>query len=132
MISQWMHRMPPAALAAGFLLLPAAGCGNKAETSDQAIVVTEPGVNPSAGVATAPSSSTESKADKPAPTEAPKESSTPAAATKVEGWGTLKGRVIFGGEPPAMPLLVKQGDPSVKDAAVCAGLADPLAAAGRR
>lgn len=35
-------------------------------------------------------------------------------------WGDVKGRVLLDGEPPAIRLLVKKGDPSVKDAAVCA------------
>ncbi len=39
---------------------------------------------------------------------------------KSEGWGTLKGRVVFDGVPPAQKVLVPKGDPSAKDSAVCA------------
>ena len=28
---------------------------------------------------------------------------------KAEGWGTLKGTVLFGGDPPAAKVLVEQG-----------------------
>jgi hypothetical protein len=44
----------------------------------------------------------------------------PAAAVKAEGWGTLKGRVVFDGDPPAQKVLVAKGDPGAKDSAVCA------------
>lgn len=35
-------------------------------------------------------------------------------------WGTLKGRIILDGEMPKQNPLVKKGDPTAKDAAVCA------------
>src|SRR5688572_6856765 len=35
-------------------------------------------------------------------------------------WGTLKGRILLDGDVPEVKLLVKQGDKTVKDAAVCA------------
>lgn len=34
-------------------------------------------------------------------------------------WGTLKGQVTLNGTAPAMKLLVKKGDTSVKDSSVC-------------
>lgn len=43
---------------------------------------------------------------------------TPVAAKK--GTGSVTGSVLFDGTPPASKLLVKKGDGSVKDAAVCA------------
>ncbi len=57
---------------------------------------------------------------------ATKEAGQPAeaAAVKAEGWGTLKGRVVFAGNAPDLAPLVKQGDASVKDAQVCA--AEPV------
>ena len=37
-----------------------------------------------------------------------------------DGWGTLEGQVILDGEVPPPAFLVKKGDMTVKDAAVCA------------
>ncbi len=37
-----------------------------------------------------------------------------------EGWGTIKGVVIYKGEPPEPKVLVKEGDTTVKDPEVCA------------
>lgn len=38
------------------------------------------------------------------------------------GFGSFTGRVVFKGEPPAEPLIIKKGDASAKDAAVCAAM----------
>lgn len=44
-----------------------------------------------------------------------------AVGTTAEAqWGDVKGRVILSGPAPEMKLIVKKGDNSVKDAAVCA------------
>ncbi len=120
MIANWIRRVPPAGLAAVLLFL-AAGCGGKPEGTDTAIVTTEPGVNPSAGVVTpAGSAPADATPTKPAAPEPATKGTAAPSTTKAEGWGTLKGRVVFGGEPPAPRLLVKQGDKAVKDAPVCA------------
>lgn len=37
----------------------------------------------------------------------------------VAQWGDISGQFIFDGELPEIPLIVKQGDTSVKDASVC-------------
>ena len=109
----------PTALAAS-LLLALAGCNGKTEDVDTAIVTIEPGVSVTASPgASAPA--TANPAADPPPAKAA-ESAAPAAApatTKAEGWGTLKGRVIFGGDPPAQKVLVAKGDPNAKDAKVC-------------
>ena len=34
-------------------------------------------------------------------------------------WGHVEGQFVFDGDVPQLPLLVKQGDSAVKDAAVC-------------
>ncbi len=39
-------------------------------------------------------------------------------------WGHVEGLFVFDGDVPQLPLLVKQGDASVKDAAICS--ADPV------
>lgn len=121
MIANWIRRAPEAGLLAG-LLLGLVGCGGKAESVDNAIVTLEPGINPSAGVATPTGAADPATTKDAAPAAAPKGDApaAPAATTKSEGWGTLKGRVIFGGDAPTPKILVKQGDASAKDPAVCA------------
>lgn len=37
----------------------------------------------------------------------------------VAQWGDVEGQFLFDGELPELPLIVKQGDTTVKDAAVC-------------
>ncbi len=75
------------------------GCGGNAEKVDEGVVV--PNETPSK-----PSSSE--------PEMEPEASATP------EGWGTLKGRITFDGDPPRPKILVSPGEQGVKDAAICA------------
>ena len=90
-----------------------AGCG--ADTTDKAVVtVSEPSAAAKANATTAPAASA-NVAPAANSAEAPA-----AAATSTEGWGTLKGRVVFGGDAPAPKVLIAKGDKDVKDAAVCA------------
>lgn len=83
---------------AAILPLINSGCGGKPEKVDEGVVV--PAETPS----------------KPENAEAPRED----AQTKVEGWGTLKGRVTFQGDPPKRKVLVGKNEGDVKDGAVCA------------
>jgi hypothetical protein len=99
-----------------------AGCGGSGNESSDAIVIPEPGTT----ITTAPAPSTSGTAPAPAagtPTEsaAPAEaaSTSSTAPTKAEGWGTLKGQVVFGGDPPAAGALVEQGK-AAKDPEFCA------------
>jgi hypothetical protein len=62
----------------------------------------------------------EKETKEPATTGTAKEEKETAPAAKVEGWGTIKGRVVFAGEPPEPAMLHKAGDQDVKDTAVCA------------
>jgi hypothetical protein len=56
---------------------------------------------------------------KPATTPEDKgEAAAPAGAE--EGWGTIKGQVVWSGDVAEPELRVKKGDANVKDAAVCA------------
>jgi plastocyanin len=53
---------------------------------------------------------------------APAAASTTTASTtpvKAEGWGTLKGQVVFGGDPPAAKVMIEQGKAD-KNPEVCA------------
>jgi plastocyanin len=91
-----------------------AGCGGSSDSST-AVLVPEPNSvstkAPTSGGA-APAASTPSAATAPAATSA-------AAPVKAEGWGTLKGTVLFGGDPPVAKVLVEQGK-AEKNPEVCA------------
>lgn len=105
------------------LLLAVAGCGGKGTEADTARVIAEPGTTPSGGTPAASSSaapSTASATSAPAATTPSGGTTAPAAAVKASGWGTLKGRVVFEGDPPAAKVEVPKGDTGAKDAAVCA------------
>jgi len=84
------------------------GCGNKGQEADDAVVVPASGENlPTAGNAPNPaagSSTADTKAS-PAVTSGP----AAVAPVKAEGWGTLKGQVVFGGSPPEVPVLQEKG-----------------------
>ena len=113
---------------AASLSLALAGCSAKTENVDDAIVTIEPGVNvtavtPSTTATTTPATPTTTKA--PGTTAAAPKEGPATTSTKVEGWGTLKGRVLFGGEPPEPKTLVKKGAPDAKDSAICAVNAIP-------
>ena len=41
-------------------------------------------------------------------------------ATAADGYGTVTGRFVLEGDAPEAPILIKKGDASVKDGAVCA------------
>jgi len=96
-----------------------AGCGNQpTDHSDVNVVLPEPTAkvstrSPASGTA-APT--TESGAG--AATGAPSSSSAPAP-TKAEGWGTLKGQILFGGTPEAPKVLQEKGK-AAKDPDMCA------------
>jgi plastocyanin len=98
---------------AGILALSFAGCGGgKTDTSD-AVVIPEKGANLSAAPATGAAAPTPTTAAN-APTAA-----APSTPVKAEGWGTLKGQVVFGGNPPAQEVLYDKGK-APKDETVCA------------
>ncbi len=124
MKSCWKSKSLASSLGAGALtVLGLVGCGGKSSTDD-AVVYTDPSANLSKAGAGAPAASAPAATTTAAPaatTPAPAASSSaPAAAAPAGGWGTLKGKVVFGGaaEPPRD--LVKKGDAGVKDPAVCA------------
>lgn len=109
------------------LLLTAHGCdSNKGGSEDTAVVVPPASevaaVRESGKGGGAAASAESSGTTAPAPAAEAKDESKAAAAAPVKatGWGTLKGQITFDGDPPAQPLLVKQGDQSAKDPQVCA------------
>jgi plastocyanin len=97
----------------------ASGCGGQpTDSSDINIVVPAPSVNvASKGSA----SSAPGAASTAAPaTGASKTTSDAApAAAKVEGWGTLKGQIVFEGTPPPVKVLEAKGK-AEKDPEMCA------------
>lgn len=112
---------------AAFTTAALVGCGGSESPNDVALVI--PNADPKAAVATpAPATNAAPAAAAPAPAPtAPAEAAAPAAtpaaapAAAAEGYGTIKGKIVWtGGEVPAPEVLVKQGDTTVKDAEVCA------------
>ncbi|GIW86770.1 MAG: hypothetical protein KatS3mg108_1094 [Isosphaeraceae bacterium] len=114
----------PGMLVLGLVL----GCGgNPADPGEGGVVrITEPeklsgasgtgGSAHSATAATAPAAPAEAAS---ATDSGPVEAAAEAPSSGAEGWGTLKGRVVFVGEVPTYPPLVAKGS-DVKDAQVCA------------
>jgi plastocyanin len=106
------------------LALGVAGCGGPASDSSDAVVVTEPGkpVSSEAPAATSPGAPAATGAPAPKDTAAaPAASSNPGTAgtAKAGGWGTLKGQVVFGSNPPPQEILFAKGQ-APKDPTVCA------------
>lgn len=101
------------------LAISLSGCGGGVPEKDQAVLQSAP----EAQVPTRPP--VPAKAPPPAKTgnaDAPASaggSTTPSPSGKAAGWGTLKGRVVFGGTPPKQPVLQAVGK-AVKDPEVCA------------
>jgi plastocyanin len=111
------HRFRTPALlglgASAVLAAAVVGCGGQSDSST-AVVVPEPNsvsAKTSAAGTSAPAAST------PATTKAPE--ATSASPVKAEGWGTLKGTVLFGGDAPAQTNLRDQGK-AEKNPEICA------------
>ncbi len=112
MLTHWFRR--PALLSMSLsatLAATFAGCGGQSDSST-AVVVPEPNsvtTKAAAGNTPAPATAAASTAE-----------STPATATrKADGWGTLKGHVLFAGDPPPAAILQDKGK-AAKDPEVCA------------
>jgi hypothetical protein len=94
-----------------------AGCsGSPTENSDVNVVLPEPSTTVSSKGAAAPSASAPAAGAEAAPAPGAAASATP---TKAEGWGTLKGQIVFGGTPPEAKVLQEKGK-AVKDPDMCA------------
>src|SRR6478609_1127621 len=90
-----------------------AGCGGEGNQAGEAVVVPDPSVSAPTTLAPGPTAAAPT-ATTPSPSTA-----TPSAPTKAEGWGTLKGQVVFAGNPPEPRILAPQGK-AAKDPNVCA------------
>jgi hypothetical protein len=96
------------------LALAVFGCGGQATDSSDAVVVPDTTVSTTPGPkAAAPTAGTTAKPD----TAAPADTTTPKV--KAEGFGTLKGQVVFAGDAPAPKVLFEKGK-AAKDPDVCA------------
>ncbi len=89
-----------------------AGCGGGPTESGDAVVVTDPSVSVGSKKLAAPATGASPSASTSAP-------AAPTAPIKSEGWGTLKGQVIFSGTPPTPKVLVDKGK-AEKNPEVCA------------
>jgi len=99
--------------SAAFLLF-VTGCGGSGGKSDEAVVTpSEPLSTASTAAPAAPASEAATSPTAAAPAAG---ESTPEAGSSGEGWGTLKGRVVFDGTPPEPKSI----DTSAKDPTVCA------------
>ncbi|WP_165220823.1 hypothetical protein [Aquisphaera insulae] len=103
-----------AGLAAA-LMAAASGCGGPATETDSAVVTP---TKPSAASTSKPAAPAASGAPTSAATEAPAPAAS-AAPVKAEGFGTLKGQVVFAGDPPPSKVLFEKGK-AAKDPDVCA------------
>src|SRR3954454_22898290 len=116
MMTRWIRKPAMLGLGLGATLVAAiVGCGGQATDSSDAVVVPDGTVVNSAPAPNA--GGTAPAAGAPA-TAAP----TAAAGTtpvKAEGFGTLKGQIVFGGAPPAPKLIADKGK-AAKDPEVCA------------
>lgn len=103
-------------LTTGFVV----GCGSSSATDQGVVVITEPQKLSTRAATEVVQASAESpaRASEPAAPADTEESAAPAGGS-AEGWGTLKGRVVFNGQIPQVELLVTKGS-NVKDANVCA------------
>jgi plastocyanin len=115
MLIDWIRR--PALLSLSLsaaLAVAVAGCGGQPSDSSTAVVV--PPANSLTNKTTA-SAEAAPAAGASAPAAAASTAST--SPVKAEGWGTLKGQIVFGGDPPPAAILQEQGK-AAKDPNVCA------------
>jgi len=90
------------------------GCGGQATDSSDAVVVPD-----STAVSSAPAPKTGAAPAAGAPAAAAPAASTSTTPVKAEGFGTLKGQVVFGGDAPAPKVIADKGK-APKDPEVCA------------
>jgi plastocyanin len=114
MWTNWLSRSAIVGLGlCSTLALTLAGCGGQPSDSSTAVVMPEPN---SLTTKAAPGGTAAPSTSAPSATPASTASTSPV---KAEGWGTLKGQVVFGGDPPTVANLQEQGK-AAKDPNVCA------------
>jgi hypothetical protein len=119
MFARWICRPVVVGVSLGLTLAAAvAGCGGQPTDSGEAVVVPAPDVNVSSRAPSGGTAAPSGGAGGPAATAGPTGAS-PAAPTKSEGWGTLKGQIVFSGTAEAPKVLQEKGK-AIKDPDVCA------------
>lgn len=113
MMTNWMRKPATLGLSLGATLMAAVfGCGGQTTDTSDAVVVPDSTATPRPSAS--PATGTPTAASTPA-------AATPSAAApvKAEGFGTLKGQIVFAGDPPAAKVLFEKGK-AAKDPEVCA------------
>jgi plastocyanin len=115
MMTVWIRKPGILGLTMSATLAAAlAGCGGGPTNTDDAEVATDPTVRLATKSTTGPAPTTG------APSPAASATSTSTAPVKAEGWGTLKGQILWSGETPPPPkVLVEQGK-AAKNPDICA------------
>lgn len=120
MMFSWIRK--PALLGLGLSATMAAGlagCGDQTADKDNAVAVPDPTAVVNSRSSTAPSAKSGAPAGG-ATASTPSESKA-TETVKAEGWGTLKGRVIFDGTPPpAATAVLQEVGKAAKDPEICA------------
>jgi len=80
------------------------GCGGGMPESSDAVAIPEPNVSLTGSAPTSKAAPSPTAAGAAAPS-----SGSSTAPVKAEGWGTLKGQIVFGGDAPAPSVLVEKG-----------------------
>jgi plastocyanin len=99
------------------IALGLAGCGGT--TGDSGDAVVRPDSSAEITKATPSPSATKTDTAAPSTTDTAKAAPAPSTPVKSDGWGTLKGQVVFGGNPPTPSELVAKGK-APKDPEYCA------------
>ena len=104
-----------------------AGCGGGGDPDpSNAVVYTEPGANvPTVGTPAAGTGAAATPAGVAPAAASPAVAATSVPSGKAEGWGTLKGQIVFGGTPPAPENLFDKGK-APKDADIVCSKDGPI------
>ena len=101
----------PALGCAAAFLLAVVGCGGEGKVEEATVLSSEPRATTTAPVAAAAGGGAAEPATS-TPATATSTAATPAGGA-AEGWGTIKGRVVFAGTPPAPKVLTTDKNPEV-------------------
>ena len=116
---RWIRK--PAILGLGLSATLAAalsGCGDQTADKDVAIV-DAPNAKTNTGTSAPAAGSKAASSSAAGASTGAAASGSGGATVKAEGWGTLKGKVVFGGTPPPQPVLQEVGK-AIKNPEVCA------------
>jgi hypothetical protein len=118
MMTVWIRKPAILGLTLSATLAAAlAGCGGAATNKDEAVVATDPTVRLASKSATTPATGSPSATGAASPGASAASAST--ARVKAEGWGTLKGQIVFSGELPPVKTLQEKGK-AEKNPDICA------------